>query len=657
MDTAQTLELSDDYFYAAGQLAALVDGIAELISKLDLGSLFTGSIEYAGPPRTRKNYEELQAWKAAAAAANDRAFASIHGEGGRRAWFNIDSDQRRVSVSVTIADGESERASAALRELKEKLGLVTESERERLRSQVQRLYRIGGLDDASFVEKAATVIAAALGDVDRFDGSYRGLDQPRSWRNESDLTRWTAAVRTTWASLVDIQGRWRAAGDSVSLTVHRDERQIELEVTGYENAAALADRIEQDLALTNARLTGGQAERQGVRRRFFLSNDLSEAWLRTSMQRLRSLFPGGFTFRGEIRFEGSPEVHTRSSADAWEADLLRDWQKIAFSSRYLSTGPLTINFALDHQRELVDASVEAADEKERDGILESLQRDLLLVPINTPASATPYEARSTAVYRIKSLVNRRFAEAVRTAVEQFFPRTPAVVDARVNDVESNSVDVYHTVDAFLERLESAKPYDEVHLHIEGQRGNALGVHVESSGKRLTIRSSLTPDEVEQVSTIFTRRLSLGPRKSAEDRDEAGAPPEKEGRAARWLLPVLTLVLGFVLSEAFLRAAFPKTELRITVPPAPEKRETVVGVPSGNVMLSWTVEQEHWFRHRRDFSAPAHVTVTSADTGKVADDRPRALPGKTVLHLPKGTYYVEVVAQSDDAADQETLAVP
>ena len=221
---------------------------------------------------------------------------------------------------------------------------------------------------------------------------------------------------------------------------------------------------------------------------------------------------------------------------------------------------LDVTLTCDVGREIVEMSVEAPSLEAARTKLAELAKALALDPLPQPF----YTQRSSTEYDVPGWRNERFAAALRTTIEQFVGTRAVLNEGRIVN-EDGSVDAYQEVESLLRRVGNPRVFREVHIVADGPRGNALGLQLEPAEGRtvLRLRSTLTPDEFPQLTKALLRGLAVT--KRAAGSTETARTNKDGSHLAKYLVPALAALLGFVLSPAFFTAASPRTPSRSPFP--------------------------------------------------------------------------------------------
>ncbi len=106
--------------------------------------------------------------------------------------------------------------------------------------------------------------------------------------------------------------------------------------------------------------------------------------------------------------------------------------------------------------------------------------------------------------------------------------------------------------------------------------------------------------------------------------------------------VLGAVLALVLSAAFISAAVPRYKLQVKSPAF--RKDGIYEVPTGTVLIKWSLTKEQWFRETDVSDGKANLTIskTSGETvmslqEKVGEAKANLLPGKYEVRIDAAAY--------------------
>jgi hypothetical protein len=459
-----------------------------------------------------------------------------------------------------------------------------------------------------------------------------------------------AEVQNNWPKVEELQIEFssRRKRTYCWYTVENGSLLLSANAVTEEQATEILNSL---VASVPAALNDERLPLSGERRTYYLPGGFSEGLFDKLIHAIQEKVPASRTapFNAELTIEkdSTSTRRTFNELQSWAATVIREFSATRFTNFNLYGRTIEIRGQLDPRRELLNLEINATTSDEYERLFNEIADALAL----EPTVGDIYVVRSESTYRIRAWRNRRLAKALGNAFRQFVGSTPAFLEnaSRIVD-EDGTVSVFRSLDDLLKRAAEDTPFKELHVAAEGPRGAGLSVNVwvdDSGLRRLRIRSSVEQAEFKQLVRAVEDGVSIDKEISV---DKEGKP---ESNWVKIGAPLLALVVGSVLSPAFLSAASAETTVAITVPVKAPGQDTVV--TSSPFRVEWELTREQWFTTTIERDARADVRIVAeSNQNEIMElkDRP---PG-VQLDLKPGSYDIEVVDEESSASARTRVEV-
>lgn len=655
------IKLSANYIWLNPDLSRLVEATrGTLLGFIGPKGSFRGSIERLGTPRVQKDYKSIAAWASSLSANLELVSAHLYSsELDRTANIDVDLSRRRVSMWLSVPDYDEEAAKDIVKRLEREMLLQEEPDSRAWErpSGLEREYFVQKPEESDWFDRVISLFQSQTGRIDYFNGSFHTKSAPRDRHSRADLSAWKSDIIECWSQIVELS----CSMDSQTMRMRfwcdfeREEIGLEIKAQTEKEIHDTFEVIERQLALKPISDTDVRDRLIGSVRKYFMRVPADREWFDQAVTTIRSHLRGKVHFSGRFRLASAPQQEsTRRNLDSWKEDVLSNWNEIIATYCWLDSRNVKVKFQCDPQREIVDLEVEARTQDEVDVILQQLTKELNLELIQEE----PYEfRRSSGEFNIV-WSSQGFAEAVEDAVKLAFNRKYVVMEAFIEEWQKGKKVLRDIKDlsSFLQQVRGINVdsyIENVYLYIQGPRGIDLGIFVVDNLERLELKSSLRHREFSELVRAIKKPLKLKEVKKEEARERQEKKEKGRLDVVVKFLPVITLVLGFLLSPITLAAAFPKHQLQITYPSSEEGQQITASAQQG-FRLEWALETEQWFRKTINRDSLATIRILE-DSSPDVDVRKAQYPG-AILHLNPGRYTVEVVSAQSGVFDRIVIEI-
>jgi len=315
-----------------------------------------------------------------------------------------------------------------------------------------------------------------------------------------------------------------------------------------------------------------------IERRFDVNGNVTEEWFRSYVGELSKY--GGAKEDVSCDVHLTPDLENRvafHSRRAWSDYVLANWKNAAESDIWQYGG--TVRRAhCNHRRQHVVLTVEAEDTSQVERIFEELSRTLSLAP--SPQNPYRYR-RSSMEFEIGNWRPDLFVAGIRKIADILGPN-PDIADAWAKSFEGEieKLTPYSDLQSFSDELGTrVSRFGEIAIRMQA-RSIGVGIGVTSDHKKLRIRTTLPPTEVDNLLTAWPSDLQLKQIKAADTGAELGgtAPAPAENPWLKYGIPV---VVAFVTAVSVAGAISLKKAIW------PEYKVTLLSPPTSNGVAKWS----------------------------------------------------------------------
>lgn len=376
-----------------------------------------------------------------------------------------------------------------------------------------------------------------------------------------------------------------------------------------------------------------------------MAERVSETWFEAYAALIAEASRGAQAVEAFVRLESDLDNRIGfSTIDAWSDYVLNNWSAVVETDVWLGASRLR-KTQCDYRRLHVYTLVMARDSSEASGLFGDLEQRLQL----TRMTVQPYRYRkASAEFEIGRWKPEEFAKGV-SATTQVLGGQPFLREAYIKtfDGDVEKLTPFYDLQSFIQFVaKKASRFGEAQVLMEGAE-KTIGIRVDSDHKRLRLRSSVTPDALDEFIAVWPDSLLLKPVKAVDagsDLASATSTSVPEKPLLKYGIPVVIAFITAASVAGFLSlkvAIWPDYRVIIHAPPA---EHGVAVVAPGEVLVSWYLKpiQPSLRRPRKD--SPATLRLFS--DGKIVAHR-RLVRAPAMLPLKGGDYVVEV-----DVADAE-----
>jgi hypothetical protein len=384
-------------------------------------------------------------------------------------------------------------------------------------------------------------------------------------------------------------------------------------------------------------------ERITIERRFDITTTITQDWFRSYVSELSKY----------TRAEGSVTCDTRTAPDrenriefrnrdAWSDYVLANWHDVVETTFRQSDATLRRAYC-NHRRQHVVLTIEAEDALRIEQIFEILCQALSLKvsPYN------PYKYRRSSIeFEVGNWRPDLFVSGVKSIAAMLGPN-PDLENAFAKsfDGEIEKLTPFYDLGSFCEGIGTrASRFGEIVIQMRA-RSISVGLGVTSDHKKLRIRTSLPPTEVDSFISAWPNDLKLKQVKAVDTGAEVGGtvPPLTESLWLKYGIPVVVAFITAISTAGLVtlkKAVWPDYKVMVVSP------SVNGGIAKWNgkvVSIEWYLQPE-----QTSFRPPNKTTVANVriDSGLGS---PQILESRSPLSvsLNPGTYVV--VIDSPDAS--------
>ena len=171
------------------------------------------------------------------------------------------------------------------------------------------------------------------------------------------------------------------------------------------------------------------------------------------------------------------------------------------------------------------------------------------------------------------------------------------------------------------------------------RSTAIGITVTAEHKRIRIRTTIPPDELDPFHTAWPESMKVKLVKASDPGSNmtSVAPPARENPVLKYGVPVLIAFITAISTAGLLslhKAVWPDYVVVITSPAA-SKGSLELG--SGEIPFNWSVKSDQPSFHEEKHGVPATITIY----GRVGPPETLERTPPTSIHLDPGEYTLDV----------------
>ena len=396
----------------------------------------------------------------------------------------------------------------------------------------------------------------------------------------------------------------------------------------------------------------GERYSTGIERRFDLKCQMDAGWFRKLVEIL---------LKNDDPQQGFPECHVRRasyheskvrfrSVSDWATFIYDYWDEVTESYFWSNRGPVQ-TVLCDHSRQQLTLCLVAETLESVEGFFRDISEDLDLKPLITE----PYRYRQSSLeFEVGNWRPDLFAVGVKR-ISSLMGSNPAIREAYAKTFEGDveRLSPFFSLGDFLAFVSKrASRFGEAVVGMQG-RGTAIGISVTSDHKKLRIRTSVRPEELDEIIGAWPDELKLKPMKAVDSGAgvTASAPAPTENPWMKYgtqvVIAVITVISGAGLIGLH-KAIWPDYAVVITAPSLP-KGETFA---AGEIPLDWYMKPEQTsFRSDRRGEAAAIIVYGKGGIVKRLDGKP-----PTSIALSSGEFTIEISATDARPSSVEVSVV-
>lgn len=376
-----------------------------------------------------------------------------------------------------------------------------------------------------------------------------------------------------------------------------------------------------------------------IERRFDVMTDISREWFETFVTQLATSWGPKSDLRGYVRVRADSDDRVEFRSDkAWKQYVLTRWDDVVETELWIYVGKIR-HVVCDHRLHSLVLGVSGAGEPEIEQTFGVLAGMLSLA--SSPPTAYQYR-RSSIEFDIGDWRPNAFVAGIKQ-IAALIGGNPHVAEAYAKSFEGDieKLTPFSTLRDFCSTVgTAASRFGEVAIRMQA-RSVGIGIGVTSDHKKLRIRTSLAPDEVDGLVQAWPEALHLKTIKATDTGAEVAgsAPPPSEQPILKHGVPVLIAFITAVSTAGVVtmkKAVWPDYKVMVRSPPV----ENGVAHWAGNVLpVSWYVQPEQASLRAAQNDAPAEVRLLNASGS------PQQQKGKPPLtfNVEPGRYIVLIDA--------------
>ena len=379
----------------------------------------------------------------------------------------------------------------------------------------------------------------------------------------------------------------------------------------------------------------------GTNRRFDVKADITREWFeRYAAVLADSAGNVAGTLDCDVRL--GPDFDNRTSfrsREAWKNFVLSRWDEVRETRVWQSQGVVR-QASCHHRRHHVVLSIQATSRADIDGVVERWSEALSL----TPSPINPYRyRRSSLEFQIGDWKPDAFVRGVR-AIALLLGSNPDVPEAYAKSFEGDveKLTSFFDLASFCERVgKKAVLFGEIVVRMEA-RSVAVGIAVAADHKKLRIRTSLAPEDVDKLISPWPEELGLKQMKVVDTGAAVGGGAVTQQAENPWLKYGVPVAVAFVTAVSVTGAVGLKKAIW------PDYKVVVTSPTVSNGMSKWTgnAVSIEWYLQPdqasfRGLKKDVAATVRLYPSSGVQPSTPSKPP--LAVSLMPGTYVVSIDA--------------